>query len=133
MNKQKILNQILMLTESKGMTPSNLASALNLSNSSFTDWNKGKAFPKLETLIKIARYFNVSLDYIVFGENMSANNSLTNKEYLFDSKNIKLMSKFNKLPNQLQAKVISYIDGMIAANEIASIKNGENNSNKEIS
>ena len=45
---------------------------LGMSNSAFTDWNKGKAKPGVEALVKLAEYFNVSLDYLILGKESPA-------------------------------------------------------------
>lgn len=56
--------RIIELIEEKKITASRLTSDLELSNSAVTDWKKGKAKPSAEAIIKIAKYFNVSTDFI---------------------------------------------------------------------
>lgn len=41
---------------------------LGLSNSAISEWKKGKAKPSLEAVVKIARYFGVTTDYLLLGE-----------------------------------------------------------------
>ncbi len=46
-------------------TAAKLAKDNNISTGNISDWKKGRSTPKTETLIKIAEYFNVSIDYLV--------------------------------------------------------------------
>ncbi len=42
--------------------------ATGIPASTFSDWKKGKSCPKQDKLQKIADYFNVSLEYLMTGE-----------------------------------------------------------------
>ena len=42
-----------------------LAKALKLSNASLSYWETGKQIPSAEAIFKLARYFNVSADYLL--------------------------------------------------------------------
>ena len=84
---------------------------MGISNSSFTDWKKGKGHPSLETVKKIADYFNVSIDYLVNGEEFSGAIVLD----FSNSEDKELLDKFHALSPELRAKLLGYIDGMLAA------------------
>ena len=49
----------------KGLDQKTLAISLNTSQTNVSRWENGKFEPDLDTLIKIARFFNVSTDYIL--------------------------------------------------------------------
>lgn len=72
-----IINRILSLMKENGITAKYLTTELELSNSSITDWKKGKAKPSTEAIVKIAQYFQVSTDYILLGETNSKTTSLS--------------------------------------------------------
>ena len=59
------------LCSKNGVSPNAVAKALNLSSGSVTFWKNGKT-PHHPTLLKIADYFNVSVDYLLTGENASS-------------------------------------------------------------
>ena len=42
-----------------------LADVLTTNNSSICDWERGRSQPDLETLAKIANYFDVTTDYLL--------------------------------------------------------------------
>ena len=101
---QDILNQ-------RGISSRQLSAKLGLSNSAFTDWKKGKGVPSLSTIVKIAEFLDVSIDYLVYGTGSSPQDVL---EYS-NTDDAKLLIKFHSLPPEMQGKVFAYIDGMLAA------------------
>lgn len=78
----EILDRLLF---EKHMTRSDLARALNIPPSTINSWfNRGYEGVQLKTLIAIANYFNVSLDYLILGKQDTTvtvdNNSFTTEE-----------------------------------------------------
>ena len=55
------------LCKKKGKTPTGAAIELNVSRATVNYWKNGNV-PKQDTLIKIANYFNVSVDYLLGNE-----------------------------------------------------------------
>ena len=109
-----IVNRLLELMNERNLKPAQITRELNISSSSFTDWKNGKGSPSLEVIVKLADYFCVSLDYIVHGEDFkksSSNNSLE----ISNNRELQCLNKFRKLSPELQDKLITYADGMIAA------------------
>lgn len=84
---------------------------IGISNSSFTDWKKGRGKPSIETFCKLAEYFDITLDELAYGT----------KPVQLDLSNRRLPSpfetKFSSLSPAMQSKVLSYMDGMMAAME----------------
>ncbi|MGM9936452.1 MAG: helix-turn-helix domain-containing protein, partial [Candidatus Ornithomonoglobus sp.] len=60
------------LCEKSGTKPNPLAKELGISSGSITKWKNG-GIPNGETLIKIADYFNCSIDYLLGREHQSFN------------------------------------------------------------
>ena len=104
----------------KGIKPNPLAKQLNIASGSMTTWKNGK-IPNGETLIKIADYLDVSVDYLLgrtdeptgnyqintgdVGNNSNVN---INKSNFSDTDN-ELISEFKKLTFNDKAKVMSLI------------------------
>ena len=61
-------NQITDLRKKQGMSQSQLAKELSVSPSTIGMYEQGRRVPDLDTLIAMARLFNVSLDYLVTGK-----------------------------------------------------------------
>lgn len=57
--------KIKILREKFKLTQSELAKELNLTRSAVNSWEMGVTTPSVEYIIKLARLFNVSTDYIL--------------------------------------------------------------------
>lgn len=56
------------LRDEKGVSDYQVAKSIGVNQAVFSDWRRGKSAPKTEKLVRIARFFGVSLDYLVTGE-----------------------------------------------------------------
>ena len=63
-----ILTRILGLLAERNITQHKMVTDLGMSRSAVTDWKLGKSKPTLSNVIKIAKYFNISLDMLVNGK-----------------------------------------------------------------
>ena len=108
-----VVDRLNLLQENSGMNQKDLAKAIGLSLSIFTIWNKGNAKPGLKQLVKVAQYFNVSLDWLVFGDDAPSNDHENVIKLDFSSQSEKeLIDKFRELPDSYQKNVLAYIDGI---------------------
>ena len=108
-----VVDRLNLLQENSGMNQKDLAKAIGLSLSIFTIWNKGNAKPGLKQLVKVAQYFNVSLDWLVFGDDAPINDLENVIKLDFSSQSEKeLIDKFRELPDSYQKNVLAYIDGI---------------------
>lgn len=106
-----MLERMENLADQEGIKLKQLAVKLGLSNSSFSDWKRGKASPSLNAVIKIAEYFDVSIDYLVYGVEFSSKAKLE-----FSSREDRdLLKKYHELPPDLQGKLLGYMDGLLSA------------------
>ncbi len=51
-----------------------LAMDLSISREALSHYENGKRSPDIDMLVKLSRYFNVSVDYLIFGEDFKKNN-----------------------------------------------------------
>ncbi|MEL5938187.1 helix-turn-helix domain-containing protein [Tetragenococcus halophilus] len=58
-------DRLKKLRHSKQMTQQELADQLNISKQTIGSWERGRTEPPLDTLKKIANFFNVSIDYLI--------------------------------------------------------------------
>ena len=70
MNEIKISKNILILRKKKGITQEELAKALNVSSQAISKWETEVCQPDILILPLIAKYFNVSIDYLFYGEDI---------------------------------------------------------------
>lgn len=52
------------LRKNKGLKQQELASKLNISQKSYSNWENGKTEPSFDNLVKLADFFEVSLDWL---------------------------------------------------------------------
>ncbi|MBW4827430.1 MAG: helix-turn-helix transcriptional regulator [Clostridiaceae bacterium] len=92
-------NKLYELRKQKGLSQDELGSKLNVSRQTISKWELGETTPELEKLIKISRFFNISIDELVMETDESTTNKLENnietgnvfKKHLrnIDEKNLK--------------------------------------------
>ena len=68
----RVIDRILELAEQKNITANRVAVECKLNASAMAEWKKGKSSPGLEAIIKIADFFEVSIDYLVGREHKYA-------------------------------------------------------------
>ena len=61
--------KIMVLRKKQNMTQKDLAKLLNINPSNFPNYESGKYSPSIDMLVKLADYFNVSLDSLVRDKN----------------------------------------------------------------
>ena len=111
-----MVDRILELLKKSGITAKKLTDELELSNSAVTDWKKRRAKPSTDAVIKIARYFNVSTDYILTGKEFT--NNCTSKEYVntFNKSEEILLSNFRKLNNNNKNIILNLLGTLLENN-----------------
>ena len=65
MKKLKFAEQLKFLREDEGLSQNDFAKLLNISKQTVSAWERGTQETDYETLIKIALFFNVSVDYLL--------------------------------------------------------------------
>lgn len=58
-------NKLVQLRQKAGLSQKQVASVLNIARSSYNNYEQGVCEPSIERLIKLADYYNVTLDYLV--------------------------------------------------------------------
>lgn len=59
------------LLQKYGLTPYKVSKEVGISQSTLSDWKRGKSTPKIDKLQKIADYFGVSVEYLTTGKDES--------------------------------------------------------------
>ena len=97
-----MLDRILALLKENGITAKKLTSDLEISNSSVSDWKKGSK-PSCDVVVKLARYFGVSTDYILLGEESPS----------ISSEDQEVLSLFHQLPRDAQLEFRGELKGYL--------------------
>lgn len=78
------------LRDSMGLKDADIVKATGITKSTFSDWKSGRSNPKKEKLQKIADFFNVSLDYLMTGEDKSV---LLDRKYYINEETAEMAEK----------------------------------------
>lgn len=109
-------NVLYRLCEENNTKPYVVAKAIGSSNAVCTKWKNG-SIPNGETLLKLANYFNVSVDYLLGrtdtptgyskSPQISGNNSTDNRTDTIPAEDIEILELIKKLPLKKRVKFIS--------------------------
>ena len=96
------------LREQKKESQHELAMILNISQTIISRYEKGQACPNINTLIAIAKHYNVSVDYLI---------ELSNDKLPYTKSNLtkqeqELLHLFNQLNYIQKEKAVSYMQGI---------------------
>lgn len=96
--------QLKEFRKKTGLSQDDIAQKLGVHNTTYGNWELGKTEPNIETLIKLADYYHVTLDELV-----GRPTSLINKMVLSDLEK-RTIEKFLSLNPKLQELTEFYID-----------------------
>lgn len=68
------------LRDRRGLSDYEVSKCTGITPVTFSDWKKGKSAPKVDKLLRIARFFGVTLDYLVTGQKTPAEATKTAQE-----------------------------------------------------
>lgn len=74
MKKETFINNFERLRKQAGLSRKKVFEDLGLSQSLFANWKKQNKLPNVETVFKISKYFNVSMENLLIGEDLSIEN-----------------------------------------------------------
>ena len=95
------------LRKEKKQTQDDIAKLLNVAHSTYNGYEKETSEPTIETLKKLADYYNVSLDYLV-GRSFNNDIGYLTEEQRYCTQNILKLNQMNLM------KATSYILGLLA-------------------
>jgi transcriptional regulator with XRE-family HTH domain len=68
----KISSNLLILRKKKGVTQADVAKALDISRTTYTNWETGRAEPNKEQIDRIVNYFDITYDGLLGGYSSSS-------------------------------------------------------------
>ena len=95
-------SRFVELLQKHNVTAYKVSQATGISNGSLSDWKSGRSKPKYESLVKIADYFGVSVDYLLGKEErniyITGNPGTGKSTIITQSFDAMLQEKTKKLP-----------------------------------
>lgn len=107
-----------ILRTSKSITQSEMARRLNVNQYNISDYETGRAEPNIDTLIKLADIYEVTLDDMLGRKNTFAPKKETSSfdvfgEYIKDLHSIKILRRIEKLTDKEKDMLYTTIDSII--------------------
>ncbi len=78
----KVNSMIKRLRLERGMNQEQFAEQLHVTRQAVSNWETGKNLPDVETLTQIAEHFGVSVEYLIYGKEPTADNG--EKKFVWD-------------------------------------------------
>mgnify|MGYP002540538357 CR=1 FL=1 len=94
-----MLKNLRKLREEKGVTQKQLADIISISQQSINKYENHNIEPDIDTLIKMADYFETSVDYIVGHSKIRRKIEIVNS-YDLNAEEAKLVEDYRKLSNK---------------------------------
>lgn len=111
-NTIKKLSNLKKLRETKNITQVKLSVDLGVSQELISRYELGSSFPQPQMLIKLANYFNCSVDYLLGLTDISTPiNILTSN--LENLKATELYNKYNSLSNENKSHFDNYLNYLL--------------------
>lgn len=108
-------NNLKQIRNSKKLLQTKVAMDLNITQETISSYETGRVFPSSDMLIKLANYYNTSIDYLLCRTkyNMPINdikpNNISDADFM-------LLTKINNLSAINKVKAEAYIDGLNNSN-----------------
>lgn len=115
MNNMKKIRESLQLTQVK------VANDLKLSRQVYNFYENGKRNPDMQTLIKIADYYGVSIDYLLGRTNVIKPENIDEDD---------LLSKINTADSETKSSVEQFLNYLLYEKERKNKEKNDNNAKK---
>lgn len=101
------------LLDEKGLKNSDVSRGTGISNMTLSDWKRGKTKPKMDKMKLIADFLNVSVDYLMTGEELEFSVEMAQKDLALSNMSERLKEyalKLSEMSEDKQELVLQLID-----------------------
>ena len=97
--REILRKNLIKLRNVNDLTQKNIADIIGLERSTYTSWEKGRSSPKPNEIVKLARIYNVTTDFLLTGKSTDAIQVASSSEYdrgVYGDSNVSELSDFEK-------------------------------------
>lgn len=106
------MNRLKELRKNRGVTQTEIAGFIGISQNSYSYWENGKVKIDNASIVKLADYFNVSVDFLLGREEQK--NIIERPPYdVTDKQLIDLVKLYGVLTEIQKAQVLGYVIGLL--------------------
>ena len=107
------MERLKLLRKELKKTQSDLANILGITVSAYGNYELGQREPNNANLVKLARYFNVSTDYLLgLSDERNTQQPIQQQSSSLTARESELLSVFNSLSPSGQGRVLGYAKGL---------------------
>jgi transcriptional regulator with XRE-family HTH domain len=106
------------LRKSRGWSQGQLAKKINADLQRISKYERGVIWPTMELMVKIAKVFEVSIDFLIRDDQNTAVTKIKNQKLLHQLESI------NNLPKEDQETVVSFLDAFIKRRKFEELVQG---------
>lgn len=101
-----------MLLKQKGIKAADVCRATGIKSPVFSEWKKGKSRPNTDKMIKIAKFLDVSVEYLMTGEEnrLSERNADLDYMLLTDNDSRGILIEYQNLDSDHKKMLKKYLD-----------------------
>ena len=101
--------RLFELRTEKELSQRAIAQIMSVSQGTYNNWENGKTQPSIEHIIVLARYFGVTVDYLV-GNTDDYEVSVNSNE--ISAENREILNKILRLPKQAKKALLDFLDNV---------------------
>ena len=106
-----ITERLFLVLSNKNLSQKEFAKAINVNEKTVSAWKKNNSLPSADKISDISDFLNISLEYLLTGQEKSPSSYLTENEQ-------KIIDVFKNLNNTQQGEIIGRAQLMAEQNEI---------------
>lgn len=106
------------LRKNHGLSQGQLAKKIGADLQRVSKYERGVIWPTMELMVKIAKAFDVSVDFLIRDDKEAAISKIRNQELLHQ------LEEINNLPEEDQVTVISFLDAFIKRRKFEELIHG---------
>ena len=108
----KVNTMIKLLRTEKGMNQEQLAEQLHVTRQAVSNWETGKTQPDIDTLTRIAEFFGVSVEQLIYGKTYDKASGEIKKTWIWNRNRISLTFYPERLLlfGMMLATAVSYVN-----------------------
>lgn len=115
-----MLSKIKELRKLQKISQSDLACALDVTQTTISKWENCERIPDAETVGRLANYFDVSTDYLL---GRQVNSSVYSSNVCFSEKELEILDLYRKLDNLSKSELLGFMKGLLVQEAMESHRN----------
>ena len=105
-NKEIFAKNLLYYINKSGVTQRDVAEVVDVSPSTFNEWIKGKKYPRIDKIEKLANYFSIQKSDLI--EEYTEKNNSPDKQELTEGEKL-VLELFRKIPEDRQPEALELL------------------------